>query len=126
MSRILIIDDDAGVRASLQYGLKLGDHDVALAQNGDEGIQRLRESPVDLVITDLFMPGKDGMETIMELRREFPSVPIIAISGGHLTSGSALQAAKLMGAAHVLQKPFDAEKLVSVINEALRPKGQPV
>jgi CheY-like chemotaxis protein len=126
MSRILVIDDDAGVRAYLQHGLELGDHEVVVAQNGHEGIQRHRESPVDLVITDLFMPEKDGLETVVELRRESPSIPIIAISGGHLTSGSVLQAARLLGAAHVLEKPFDAEKLLSMIDEALRPKQQRV
>jgi DNA-binding NtrC family response regulator len=126
MSRILIIDDDAGVRAYLQYGLSLGAHDVVVANNGDEGIQRHRESPVDLVITDLFMPEKDGLETIVAIRRETPSIPIIAISGGHVTSGSVLQAARLVGAANVLEKPFDAGKLLSMIDEALQPKRHSV
>jgi DNA-binding NtrC family response regulator len=126
MSRILIIDDDAGVRAYLQHGLSLGAYDVVVAPNGNEGIQRHRESPVDLVITDLFMPEKDGLETITELRRDSPSLPIIAISGGHATSGSMLQAARLVGAANILEKPFDAGKLLSMIESALQPKPQPV
>jgi len=126
MSRILIIDDDAGVRAYLQHGLGLGAYDVVVAPNGNEGIQRHRESPVDLVITDLFMPEKDGLETITELRRDSPSLPIIAISGGHATSGSMLQAARLVGAANILEKPFDAGKLLSMIESALQPKPQPV
>jgi DNA-binding NtrC family response regulator len=126
MSRILIIDDDAGVRAYLQHGLSLGAYDVVVAPNGNEGIQRHRESPVDLVITDLFMPEKDGLETITELRRDSPSLPIIAISGGHATSGSMLQAARLVGAANILEKPFDAGKLLCMIESALQPKPQPV
>jgi len=124
MSRILVIDDNAGVRAYLQHGLGYGDHEVVVAKNGGEGIQRYHESPVDLVITDLFMPEKDGFETIAELRKESPSIPIIAISGGHLASGPTLQAAKFAGAVYVLEKPFDTEKLLFMVDEALRPKRQ--
>jgi DNA-binding response OmpR family regulator len=124
MSSILIVDDDASVRRALQHGLRLGGYDIVLAKNGDEGIQEHRRSPVDLVIIDLFMPGKEGLETIVELRRDSPDLPIIAMSGGHLTSKSMLQAANFLGADHILQKPFDATQLLAMVAESLHPKPQ--
>ena len=82
MSRILIIDDDKQMREMLKQTLERAGYAVIEAQNGLEGVAVYREQHVDVVITDLIMPGKDGMETIIELKREFPDVRIIAVSGG--------------------------------------------
>lgn len=124
MSSILVIDDEASVTTVIQHGLKLAGYDVVAAKSGDEGIRQQHQSPVDLVIIDLFMPEKDGLETITELRRHSPNLPIIAMSGGHVTSQPTLQAAKLLGADHILQKPFNAAQLLFIVEEALRAKPQ--
>src|SRR4051812_24225648 len=105
MAKILVIDDDQSVRLSIQQVLKISKHEVRSAKNGDEGIRMQRESPADAVITDLFMPEKKGLETIAELRREFPRLPIIAISGGYNSSEPMLSVAARMGATRFLQKP---------------------
>ena len=82
MSRILIIEDDEHVRGMLRKMLERIGYDVFDAPDGKEGLDFYRNTPVDLVITDILMPEKEGIQTIMELRREFPDVKIIAISGG--------------------------------------------
>ena len=82
MALILIIDDDDQIRRVLRKTLERDGYDVADAPNGKEGIRLYRENPADLVITDIIMPEKEGIETIRELRRDFPEVKIIAISGG--------------------------------------------
>jgi CheY-like chemotaxis protein len=85
MLRILIIDDEDQFRSMLRRVLERASYEVVEAQDGNEGIQRCREAPMDLIITDILMPGKEGLETIMDLRREFSQVKIIAISGGGRT-----------------------------------------
>ena len=81
MARILVIDDEADMRGLLEETLQSAGHEVSLAADGEEGMKRFRARPADLVITDLYMPGQEGLETIMQLRREFPSVAIMAMSG---------------------------------------------
>ena len=118
MARILIIDDDTYLRTTLEKALKTANHEIVLAADGHEGIEKHRAEPVDLIITDLFMPGKEGLETIQQLRKDFPKVPIIAMSGGDM-SGNMLTIASKLGAAKVLQKPFAAEQLLNAIQEVL-------
>src|SRR5437867_9137098 len=79
--RIIVIDDDAEMRAMLEQTLKSAGHEVVLAANGKQGVKCYRANPTKLVITDLYMPEKEGLETIIELGREYPEVAIIAISG---------------------------------------------
>ena len=119
MARILIIDDDAATRRILEHALTSAGHEVAAASDGEQGIQLHRLRPADLVITDLFMPNKEGIETIAELTREFPQLAIIAMSGGHATSASMLKVAQLLGEVRVLEKPFDSETLLAAVNAAL-------
>jgi DNA-binding response OmpR family regulator len=121
MARILIIDDDAGIRISLEHALKSVGHEVLLATNGKDGVRQYRQTPTDLIILDLFMPDQDGFETITVLRRDFPHVPIIVMSGND-ASGALLSIARQLGAAGILAKPFDAETLLVMIKKVLRPK----
>ena len=118
MARILIIDDDANLRTILGHVLKEAGHEVNVAADGPEGIKQHRAAPADLIITDLFMPEQEGLETIRQLHREFPELAIIAMSGVDPTNTMLTIALKL-GAAKVLQKPFDVEKLLKTVDEVL-------
>src|SRR5260370_18462125 len=81
MARILVIDDDADMRTLLEHTLQSAGHEVVLAADGREGVQQYRTQPADLVITDLYMPIQQGLETIIQLRKEYPTVCIIALCG---------------------------------------------
>lgn len=118
MARILIIDDDMQFRTTMGKILEAAHYEVVLAEDGNEGIQKQYAEPMDLIITDLFMPEREGLETIQQLRKDFPEVPIIAISGGDM-SGTMLIIADKLGADKVLQKPFDAEILVKAVQEVV-------
>lgn len=118
MARILIIDDDAAVRMTIAAALRRQGHDVREASDGREGLLRFGEAAVDLVITDIVMPDKEGIETIMELRQLAPGIPIIAMSGSG-DSDLYLGMAARLGAAFTLSKPCSAERLIEVVNRAL-------
>jgi CheY-like chemotaxis protein len=128
MARILVIDDDETVRELLRFTFEQAGYEVVEASDGDMGMQRYREQPTDLIIMDIFMPEKGGLESIMELRRDFPDVKIIAISGGG-TVGSgwptidALPLAKRLGALRTLAKPFHAQEMLEAVREALAEGG---
>jgi CheY-like chemotaxis protein len=123
MARILLIDDDDSVRTILGLTLVHFGHTVTEARNGREGVELFNAHGADLIITDIVMPGKDGLEILMELRHRPPHVKIIAISGGGRTGPEDyLRTAKLMGAATVLAKPFSTEALMVAVN-ALLPGG---
>jgi two-component system response regulator (stage 0 sporulation protein F) len=119
MARILVIDDAAAVRELLEQMLRLAGHEVLLAGNGKEGLDLLRRQPVELVITDLFMPEKEGLETIQELHRDFSNLPVIAMSG-EPGMPSLLGIAKRFGAVKTIEKPFDRTEMMAAIDEALR------
>jgi two-component system, chemotaxis family, chemotaxis protein CheY len=122
MSRILIIDDDPAVRRMIATALSRLGHDVAESSDGAEGVQQYRARPSELVITDLYMPGQDGIETIQVLRDEFPDARILAISGGASVGGSgSLIDARLLGADDTLEKPFTLDQLAAVVNGLLAP-----
>lgn len=116
--RILIIDDDDRTRKLFRKILEREAYEVLEAANGKEGINLYRRESADLVITDIIMPEKEGIETIMELRREFPDVKIMAMSGGgHVDAESYLDVAKKMGAAETLTKPASPEELLKTISK---------
>ncbi len=119
MARILVIDDAMAVRELLEQMLQLAGHDVAVAGNGKEGLEQIRRQPVELVITDLFMPEKEGLETIQELRRDFPNIAIIAMSG-EPGMPSLLGIAKRFGAVKTIEKPFDRTEMMAAVEEVLR------
>lgn len=121
MARILIIDDEALIRDLLTKILEREGYETVAASDGKKGIKIYRENPIDLIITDLIMPEKDGLETIMELRRDFKDVIIIAMSGGgKIDSKTYLEIAKTMGATETIKKPFDPEELLKTVQEVLK------
>jgi DNA-binding response OmpR family regulator len=120
MAKILIIDDDSGVRDVMARALGRDGHEVATAADGNEGLAAARREPPDLVITDIFMPEREGLDTIMELRKQRPELPIMAISGGgHFATGDYLSVARDMGAAMTLSKPIDLRALSEAVNSLL-------
>ncbi len=121
MKRILVIDDDAQFRPMLGQMLERAGYEVVEAGDGEEGIKLYREAPTDLIITDIIMPEKEGVETIIELKRDFPDVKIIAISGGSrgIDAKSCLSYVKNLGVSHVFAKPFEREELLDAIREQL-------
>ena len=119
MARILIIDDDPDTRSMLEDVLKSARHQTVTAADGKEGVKQYLANPADLVITDIFMPNQDGFQTIAELRKQFPAVSIIAISGKDSVAGI-LSIARTLGATEVLQKPFTPAQLLTAADNALR------
>ena len=120
MARILIIDDEDELRSMLRQMLEHVGHEVSEAVNGAVGIEIYERDAPDLIITDIIMPEKEGVETIIALRRADPDLPIIAISGGgRLDATDFLTMAKKLGARHTLTKPFRREQLLEAIDECL-------
>ncbi len=123
MSRILIIEDDPLTREWLESLLTRNGYQVDSATNGQEGIDLFRAHQSELVITDIVMPEKDGIETITDLKRHYPGVKVIAISGGERrpegVSKNYLHSAKLLGANRAMQKPIGNEDLLAAVRELL-------
>lgn len=120
MATIMVVDDEKQTRMMLRQMLERADYQVYEAENGYEAIRSFRGSPTDLVIMDLIMPKKEGIETIIEMRKEFPLVKIIAMSGGgRINSDNYLQIAGKIGALKTLSKPIQREVLLNNINEIL-------
>ena len=120
MSAILVIDDDASVREVVSEMLRLEGHEVTIAENGREATAMLADRDFDLVITDLIMPEKEGIETISEIRRTDSRIPIVAISGGgRLGPGDYLETARYIGADATLAKPFARQELLTTIDALL-------
>jgi len=121
VSKILVIDDNEQIRDYLVKVLELEDYVVATAPNGKIGLEYFETDTADLIITDIIMPEKEGLETIMEIKRGHPDIKIIAISGGSNNMGPeyCLGMAKLLGANSVLEKPFSREILLDTIQKLL-------
>ncbi len=119
MPTILVIDDEEQVRSLLRQTLTEAGYEVVEAGNGRQGLDRYREAPTDLVITDILMPDEDGLEATLQLTREFPEVKIIAMTGG---SGNTnfLDVAKLFGARKTLSKPFELARLLEAVRDELK------
>jgi CheY-like chemotaxis protein len=118
MGRILVIDDEAQLRQVLERMLKGAGHEVIVAGNGDEGLKEFQRTAPDLVITDIFMPERDGFETIIHLRKLNPKIPVIAISGKP-AGRVMLSVAEKLGTTAVLEKPFTLEQLLAAVGKAL-------
>ena len=124
MARILIIDDEDELRSMLRQMLEQASHEVTEAVNGAEGIQLYEQDRPDLIITDIIMPEKEGVETIIALRRADPDLPIIAISGGgRLDATDFLTMTKKLGARRTLPKPFRRHQLLEAVGECLAKDG---
>ena len=121
MARILVIDDDEQLRRMLCMALRRAGYVVVEAGDGNEGLERFREAPTDLIITDLLMPEKEGLETIMDIRREFPDAKIIAMSGGGRAGNlNFLRVAERLGAQRTMAKPFNLQALLAAVQDLLQ------
>lgn len=121
MANVLIIDDVDELRTMVRCVLEAAGHDVREAANGIQGLRAFRERPADLVICDIFMPEKEGLETILDLRREYGKLPIIAMSGGSARiPRDFLRDATALGASRLLRKPFEVQELLEAVNAVLQ------
>jgi CheY-like chemotaxis protein len=121
MQSVLIVDDDDQIRTLVRETLEQAGYGVVEARDGKEGLQRYRVTPTDVVIMDILMPGQDGLESILSLRREFPQAKIIAITGGSDMIGmlNFLDVAKMLGAHRTLRKPFEMKALIDAVQAEL-------
>jgi len=120
MALIMIVDDDAHIQLALRQIVESAGHRVIEASNGQDAIDLFEEFRPDLVITDVFMPQTDGIETIRAIRRIMPGAKIIAISGGYIGDGwNYLDSVVVLGANLALQKPFTCSQLLSAIDRLL-------
>lgn len=119
--RILVIDDEPTALDLLRRILEFSGYEVLIASNGVQGIDIFRKSPCDLLITDMVMPKKDGLQTILELREDFPGLPVIAISGGGTISKERyLTVAGYLDKVITIAKPFTLEAIVSAVENLLQ------
>lgn len=122
MARILVIDDNPEFRIILETHLSSAGHQVVSAPDGDGGIALLEQhTDIDLVLTDILMPHRDGVEVLRTVKRRWPALPVVALSGGGwIGAGELLGMAERLGADQVLQKPVTRDMLLSVVDGALR------
>lgn len=120
--RILVVDDDASIRRTLNILLTKAGYEVIQASDGFEAVRLWRDRGGDLVITDLHMPQKDGIETIIELLSHTPGIRIIAMSGGGQTKRlDLLGNMALLGSVLTIEKPFTLAEMMAVVGRALKP-----
>jgi CheY-like chemotaxis protein len=121
MFRILVIDDNEDMRDLMRVILEGAGYAVEVAPDGEAGLRLQRERAADAVITDIFMPNRDGLETIARLREEHPQVKVVAMSGGgaRVKGDGYLSTAREIGAHVVLAKPFDQDELLRVVRDIL-------
>jgi CheY-like chemotaxis protein len=130
MRSAIIIDDDAEVAASLRRVLEVAGYEARVATSGELGIAEFKRAPADVIITDIIMPKLNGVQVINALRKEFPKVPIVAISGGGMfgssgfkpnaiTTSAYLAASNKAGANAVLPKPFETHELLATLDKVI-------
>ncbi len=125
MPHILVVDDDDAIRFLLRAFLEAAGHEVREAADGDEALRALADAPADLVLCDMFMPRRDGLETLRELARSHPGLPVVAMSGGARQGLlDVLPFADRLGAVDVLAKPFDRQTVLEAVSRGLA--GQPL
>ena len=121
---VLVMEDANSIRAFIRAALSQAGYHVFGAANGFEGLEILASQQIDLVITDILMPEKEGIETIIQIRQLHPELPIVAISGGGRAHNfEPLRIAGGVGADAMLTKPFDINKLIAVVEDVMRKKG---
>lgn len=120
MIRILLVDDDNALREMVSRELSLSKIYVKALSNGSKVVSEIKNENYDLIITDIVMPDKEGIETIRDIRQVNSTIPIIAVSGGGpMTADMILDMAMMMGANSILIKPFDTNTLINKIKEIL-------
>ena len=118
--RILVADDDPGIRRTLQIGLGKAGYEVIEAQDGEEAARLWRENGVDLIIADIYMPNKSGLQLIMELRSHNSTIPVIAMSdGGRNQNLNPMIYSEVLGSVRTIAKPFSLEDMVAMVKEEL-------
>jgi CheY-like chemotaxis protein len=116
MKKILLVDDDQAFRSATGRGLRQSGYEVVEAPDGAQAFKLFDQQSFDLVITDVFMPEKEGLETIREIKARFPKLKVVAISGGGLMrAGDCLELAKMLGADGILRKPFNLPQLLEFL-----------
>lgn len=121
----MVIDDEPSILLMIKKMVEKAGHEADLATNGNEGIELIEKNKPDLVITDIIMPQKEGLETILELRKKHPSMKIIAISGGgRIGAQGYLPSAKLLGADLIFQKPLIQKEFIQAIAQLLSERDQ--
>lgn len=116
IGRILVIDDDTLVRNMVRDILSDAGYEVIIASNGREGLAVLGREPIGVVVTDILMPEKEGVETILEIKKSWPSVGVVAMSGGGRTGNlHPLKIARSAGASAILTKPFEPDDLLKAV-----------
>jgi CheY-like chemotaxis protein len=121
MANILVIDDESEVRYAIRAVLEDQGHKVDEADTGTAGLAAITDHPFDLVICDIIMPDKEGIETIVEIKQRLPQQKIVAISGGgRIKKEDYLAVAAAVGATYTVSKPFDAETLTDMVNAILK------
>lgn len=116
MAKILVFDDEPSILLMIKKMLEKAGHEVDIALNGRDGMEQFERNRPDLVITDIIMPEKEGLETILELRKRYPALKIIAISGGgRVGPDGYLPSAKLLGADMVFQKPLVQKEFMEAV-----------
>jgi DNA-binding response OmpR family regulator len=119
--RILVVEDDPGIRGALQIALSKAGYKVIEARDGHEAMRLWHDQGADLVITDIHMPDKDGLEVILEFRTLSPSTPIIAMTDGGMSKRmELLEHAKIFGALRTVAKPFRLEEMLAVVQQELK------
>jgi len=120
VSAILLVDDERQVLDVLSEMLRLEGHNVVTAENGVVALEKMKGDPFDLVIADIIMPEKEGLETISDIRKRLPEMPILAISGGgRIGPRDYLEAARHIGANATLAKPFARNEFISMVDSLL-------
>ena len=118
--RILVVDDDPAICRTLQIGLGKAGYDVLEARDGEEATRLWHDTGADLVIADIWMPRKGGLQVIRELRAHSPSTPVIAMTdGGRSKNFNPLSYSKLLGAVRTIAKPFTLEEMLAMVKQAL-------
>ena len=121
MQKILIVDDEPHILLMLKKMLEPSGYEIDLAANGVEGIELFKKSAEDLVITDIIMPEKEGLETIREMRRIKPDLKIIAMSGGgKVSADNYLEIARIFGASKIISKPFTKQEMITAVQELMQ------
>ncbi len=119
MVSVLVIDDEPQMRSMIRRILSAAQYIVTEAQDGRDGLECLVKCQPSIVITDIYMPNMEGIETIREIRRRDPATKIVVMSGGGSSGDMYLKAAQAFGADVVLQKPFRAEELLTVVSRLI-------
>jgi CheY-like chemotaxis protein len=120
MACVVVIDDQEPIRRIVRRALEQAGHQVLDAEDGELGLQLLERHPVDVVVSDIFMPGMDGIQMLRQIRKQFPAVKVIVMSGGDSSGMLDLRRdAELLGAVKSLSKPFTTHEIVTIVNSVL-------